>query len=88
MKPSLLAFSLVSLTHQWNEFFWPLIVTETSKSRTLTIGLGIFAQTAEGGAEWTLLMAATLLTIGPLLLTFLIFQKRFINSFMMSGLKG
>ena len=33
-------------------------------------------------------MAATLLTIGPLLLTFLIFQKRFINSFMMSGLKG
>lgn len=88
VKPSLLAFSLVSLTHHWNEFFWPLIVTETSKSRTLTIGLGIFAQTAEGGAEWTLLMAATLLTIGPLLLTFLIFQKRFINSFMMSGLKG
>ena len=88
VKPSLLAFSLVSLTHHWNEFFWPLIVTETSKSRTLTSGLGIFAQTAEGGAEWTLLMAATLLTIGPLLLTFLIFQKRFINSFMMSGLKG
>jgi sn-glycerol 3-phosphate transport system permease protein len=88
VKPSLLAFSLVSLTHHWNEFFWPMIVTETSKSRTLTIGLGIFAQTAEGGAEWTLLMAATLLAIGPLMLTFLLFQKHFINSFMMSGLKG
>lgn len=88
VKPSLLAFALVSLTHHWNEFFWPLIVTETTKSRTLTIGLGLFAQSAEGGAEWTLLMAATLLTIGPLFITFLIFQKRFINSFMFSGLKG
>lgn len=86
--PGYLAFALVSLTSHWNEFFWPLVVTETSKARTLTLGLGIFAQTAEGSADWTMLMAATLMVIAVPLALFLIFQRRFINSFMQSGLSG
>lgn len=86
--PTYLAFTLVSLTYHWNEFFWPLLVTETSRSRTLTLGLGIFAQTSEGTANWPLLMAATLMVIAVPLVVFLIFQRRFINSFMHSGLGG
>jgi len=86
--PGYLAFGLVSLTYHWNEFFWPLVVTETTRSRTLTLGLGIFAQTTEGSADWTMLMAATLMVIAVPLGLFLIFQKRFINSFMQSGLGG
>jgi sn-glycerol 3-phosphate transport system permease protein len=86
--PGYLAFGLVSLTYHWNEFFWPLVITETSKARTLTLGLGIFAQTAEGSADWTMLMAATLMVIAVPLLLFLVFQRRFINSFMQSGLGG
>jgi sn-glycerol 3-phosphate transport system permease protein len=86
--PGYLAFALVSLTSHWNEFFWPLVVTETSRARTLTLGLGIFAQTAEGSADWTMLMAATLMVIAVPLALFLIFQRRFINSFMQSGLSG
>ncbi len=86
--PGYLAFALVSLTYHWNEFFWPLVITETNKARTLTLGLGIFAQTAEGTADWTLLMAATLMVIAVPLLCFLVFQRRFINSFMQSGLGG
>ena len=87
-KPTLLAFSIISISYHWNEFFWPLIVTDTPKARTLTIGLGIFAQSAEGGAEWTLLMAATLIVVAPIIVLFFIFQKRFVSSFMQSGLKG
>jgi len=87
-KPTLLAFSIISISYHWNEFFWPLIVTDTPKARTLTIGLGIFAQSAEGGAEWTLLMAATLIVVTPIMLLFFVFQKRFVSSFMQSGLKG
>jgi len=87
-RPSYLAFGLVSVTYHWNEFFWPLIVTDTARSRPLTVGLGVFAQTAEGGAEWTLLMAATLIAVGPIILLFLVLQRKFISSFMMSGLKG
>jgi len=86
--PGYLAFGLVSLTFHWNEFFWPLVVTETTGSRTLTLGLGIFAQTAEGSADWTMLMAMTLMVIAVPLGAFLLFQRRFINSFMQSGLGG
>jgi sn-glycerol 3-phosphate transport system permease protein len=86
--PGYLAFGLVSITYHWNEFFWPLVVTETAKSRTLTLGLGVFAQTAEGSADWTMLMAMTLMVIAVPLITFLVFQRRFINSFMQSGLGG
>jgi len=86
--PGYLAFGLVSITYHWNEFFWPLIVTETAKSRTLTLGLGVFAQTAEGSADWTMLMAMTLMVIAVPLIMFLVFQRRFINSFMQSGLGG
>jgi sn-glycerol 3-phosphate transport system permease protein len=86
--PGYLAFGLVSITYHWNEFFWPLVVTETAKSRTLTLGLGVFAQTAEGSADWTMLMAMTLMVIAVPMITFLVFQRRFINSFMQSGLGG
>ncbi|TYB96416.1 MAG: carbohydrate ABC transporter permease [Kosmotoga sp.] len=88
VKPSLIAFSIISVTYHWNEFLWPLLVTETSRSRTLTVGLTIFAQQAEGGAEWSLLMAATLIVIGPLLIAFTVLQKLFVQSFASSGMKG
>lgn len=88
LKPSYLAFALISITYHWNEFFWPLIITDTVKARTLTVGLAMFAEASESAAAWTLLMAATLIVITPLVIFFLLFQRSFINSFMQSGLKG
>lgn len=88
VRPALVAFSIISVTFHWNEFFWPLIVTETARSRPLTVGLTIFAQQSEGGAEWHLLMAATMMVVAPLLLGFILFQRQFVQSFMHSGLKG
>jgi len=88
VQSALLAFSVISVTYHWNEFLWPLLVTETTRSRTLTVGLTVFAQQAEGGAEWGLLMAATLIVVLPLLVAFTMFQKLFVNSFTSSGLKG
>jgi sn-glycerol 3-phosphate transport system permease protein len=88
VRPALAAFSIISVTFHWNEFFWPLIVTETARSRPLTVGLTIFAQQSEGGAEWHLLMAATMMVVAPLLLGFIVFQRQFVQSFMRSGLKG
>jgi sn-glycerol 3-phosphate transport system permease protein len=88
VRPAWVAFSIISVTFHWNEFFWPLIVTETARSRPLTVGLTIFAQQSEGGAEWHLLMAATMMVVAPLLLGFVLFQRQFVQSFMRSGLKG
>lgn len=88
VRPALVAFSIISVTYHWNEFLWPLLITETARSRTLTVGLTVFAQQAEGGAEWNLLMAATLIVVLPLLAAFTIFQRLFVQSFVSSGIKG
>ena len=85
--PSLIAFGLSSATWHWNEFLWPLIITNSDKSRTLTAGLVRFTQLGAIGAQWSLLTAATLMVAAPLFITFLIFQRRFIQSFVHSGLK-
>lgn len=87
-RPAILAFSIVSVVFHWNEFLWPLIVTNTMASRTLTVGLAQFTQAAETGAQWNLIAAGTVIVTAPLLLAFAVFQRRFIESFMYSGLKG
>jgi sn-glycerol 3-phosphate transport system permease protein len=87
-KQGLIAFSLVSLMAHWNEFLWPLMVLNEPSTQTLTIGLASFALGTEGGREWGLLAAGTLLVMFPLLALFAIFQRQFVNSFMFSGLKG
>ncbi len=88
VRAAILAYGIISVTFHWNEFLWPLLVTETAKSRTLTVGLAMFAQQAEGGAEWGLLMSATLMVVAPILIAFIFFQKKFISSFITSGVKG
>ena len=85
--PALIAFGLSSVTWHWNEFLWPLIITNSDKSRPLTAGLVRFTQLGEIGARWSLLSAATLMVIAPLFILFLIFQRQFIQSFLHSGLK-
>lgn len=87
-KSSLIAFALVSVIYHWNEFFWPLIVTDTVRARTLTVGLAMLTQATESTPEWTLTMAAAIIVVFPLLVGFILFQKKFIQSFMQSGIKG
>jgi len=87
-RPGLVAFSIVSVAAHWNEFLWPLMVINAPEKRTLTVGLASFASGAEGGQEWGLLAAGTLLVALPLLAAFLAFQRQFIDSFMFSGIKG
>lgn len=85
-KPTILAFALVSVSNHWNNFVWPLIVTSSVNTRPLTVGLSIFA-TTDSGIEWSIITAATLITSGPLLIGFLLFQRQFVQSFMRAGIK-
>lgn len=79
--PTLLAFSIISVTAHWNEFLWPLMVLNNPDLQVLTIGLVSFAMGAEAGSEWGLVAAGTLMVCLPLMIAFLMFQKQFINSF-------
>ena len=87
-KPGLVAFSIISVTAHWNEFLWPLMVTNAPDRRTLTVGLASFTQGAEGAQEWGLIAAGTLLVAAPLAIAFIAFQRQFVGSFMFSGIKG
>lgn len=84
--PTYLAYGLVSVSYHWNNFLWPLIVTNSVSTRPVTVGLSIFSAT-DSGTEWSVINAATLLTSGPLLLAFLLFQRQFVQSFMRAGIK-
>ena len=86
-RPALIAFALSSISFHWNDFLWPLVVTNSITSRPLTVGLAVFTQLGEIGAQWPLVTAGTMIVVGPLLLLFLIFQRQFIESFLHSGLK-
>ena len=86
-RPALIAFALSSISFHWNDFLWPLVVTNSVTSRPLTVGLAVFTQLGEIGAQWSLVTAGTVIVVGPLLLLFLIFQRQFIESFLHSGLK-
>ncbi|MDA9989658.1 carbohydrate ABC transporter permease [Paracoccaceae bacterium] len=85
-KPTYLAYGLVSVSHHWNNFVWPLIVTNSVETRPLTVGLSIFAVT-DSGVQWSVINAATLMTSGPLLIAFLLFQRQFVQSFIRAGIK-
>jgi sn-glycerol 3-phosphate transport system permease protein len=84
--PTYLAFSLVSVSHHWNNFLWPLIVTNSVETRPLTVGLGVFGA-PESGVDWSVVSAATLMSVAPLLIAFLLFQRQFVQSFMRAGIK-
>ncbi len=86
-RPALVAFSLASISFHWNDFLWHLVVTNSEASRPLTVGLAIFTQLGEIGAQWPLVTAGTVIVIGPLLILFLVFQRFFIASFLHSGIK-
>jgi len=85
-KPTYLAYGLVSISHHWNNFIWPLVVTNSVESRPLTVGLGVFSA-PETGVNWATVSAATLLSIAPLLIAFLLFQRQFVQSFLRAGIR-
>lgn len=85
-RPTYLAFSLVSISYHWNNFLWPLVVTNTEKSRPLTVGMSIFGA-PESGVDWAIISAGTLISVGPLLVVFILFQRQFVQSFMQAGIK-
>jgi len=85
-KPTYLAYGLVSVSYHWNNFLWPLVITNSVNTRPLTVGLAIFGA-PESGVDWAVISAGTLLAVAPLLVTFLLFQRQFIQSFMHAGIK-
>jgi ABC-type glycerol-3-phosphate transport system permease component len=85
-KAALITVSLFSIIGSWNAFIWPLVVTSSDALRPIQVGLAYFVQ--EQSTNYTLLTAATTFSIIPILLLFILLERRIIASFARSGLKG
>jgi sn-glycerol 3-phosphate transport system permease protein len=85
-RPTYIAYGLVMVSYHWNNFLWPLVITNSVTTRPLTVGLAIFA-TTDQGIDWSIVTAATLMTSAPLLVAFLLFQRQFVQSFMRAGIR-
>ncbi|WP_432543283.1 carbohydrate ABC transporter permease [Kineococcus sp. SYSU DK002] len=75
--PTVSAVALVSVVTEWNQYLWPLLVTDRSTMMTLPVGLTLL-QNNDGITNWGVLMAGTVLVMLPVLLVFLFFQRRLV----------
>lgn len=84
----LATLTLLTFVGQWNEYFWPLLVANDETARVLTVGLGVFkSQSPQGAPDWSGLMAATIVAALPVLILFIAFGKKVVNSIGFSGIK-
>jgi len=85
--PAVTAFGIFSVTTHWNEFFWPQIVLSSPDKLTPPLGIAFF-RNEEAGTDYGALMAAAAIVIAPLVLAFLLAQRRFIEGIALTGLKS
>jgi ABC-type glycerol-3-phosphate transport system permease component len=80
--------ALLTFINTWNDYLWPLLVTNDQSVEPLTLALAVFKQSSPQAApDWAGLMAATLVAAFPMLLLFMAFGKRIVNSIGFTGLK-
>ena len=85
-KPALAAIILFSFVGQWNEYFWPLVMTNADKFRTLPVAIAQLKE-MEGMANWQIVMAGNAILVLPVLLVYLFASKQIMKSFAYSGIK-
>ncbi|NRR03622.1 carbohydrate ABC transporter permease [Brevibacillus sp. RS1.1] len=79
-KPVLVTFGLFSFIYHWNDYFWPLIMTNSDEVRTLPIGISSLHM-SDGGTLWNVMMAGNMILILPILVIFFVAQRHIIKAF-------
>ena len=87
VRPSIISTGIIFFINSWNEYVWPVLILKSKENYTLSLALQMYIS-AEGGTEFTIAMAVSLLTMLIPLVLYIIFQRYIINTFAASGLKG
>lgn len=85
--PAIVAFGVFAFVSAWNQYLWPLVVTQTTAMRTVQIGVGMFRSEQEA-TSWGMVMAATSILVLPSIALFIATQKQFARGLVASGGKG
>lgn len=86
LGPALATLAIFTFTASWNEFFWPLIVVQSSEMRTIQLLIAALRQTE--AVEWGVVMAVVTLSVLPTVAIYVTLQRYFQKGIVMSGLKG
>ncbi|WP_249730600.1 carbohydrate ABC transporter permease [Paenibacillus sp. J2TS4] len=84
--PALATIGLFSFVSHWNDYFWPLVMTDSSAVRPLTIGIAMLRET-EGISNWHIIMAGNVVLVIPILIVYLFASKQIVKAFAYSGIK-
>lgn len=86
-QPVLVTLGLLTFVQRWNDFLWPLVITNSTDLRTLSVGIALLFQ-KESGTEWGVVMAGTLLVVLPVLIIFLAVQRYVVEGIAAGAVKG
>lgn len=86
-KPIVVTFTLISLVSKWNEYLWPLIITNTDDMRPITVGLRLLFD-SEGANQWGVIMAGATFVVAPMLVIFIFLQRFIIDGLTAGATKG
>ncbi|WP_256257816.1 MULTISPECIES: carbohydrate ABC transporter permease [unclassified Paenibacillus] len=84
--PALATIALFSFVSHWNDYFWPLVMTDSAAVRPLTMGIAMLRET-EGISNWHIIMAGNVVLVLPILLVYLFASKQIVKAFVYSGIK-
>jgi multiple sugar transport system permease protein len=84
--PALATLAIFTFLGQWNNFLWPLVVTNSEEMRTLPVGLATFQ--GQYSVQWNLLMAGSVIAVLPILVIYIAGQKWFVRGITLSGMGG
>jgi sn-glycerol 3-phosphate transport system permease protein len=85
-RAALSTVTLFSFVSHWNEYFWPLIMTNTDNVRPLTVGI-VRLRDTEGLLQWNVIMAGNVILVLPILLVYIFASRNIIKAFAYSGIK-
>ncbi len=87
IKPAVISTGIIFFINSWNEYVWPVLILKSKENYTLSLALQMYIS-SEGGTDFTIAMAVSVLTMIVPLILYLLFQRYIINTFAMSGMKG
>ena len=87
VRPSLISTGIIFFINSWNEYVWPVLILKSKENYTLSLALQMYIS-SEGGTNFSVAMAVSVMTMLIPLTLYLIFQRYIINTFAMSGIKG
>ena len=87
VRPSIISTGIIFFINSWNESVWPVLILKSTENYTLSLALQMYIS-AEGGTEFTIAMAVSVMTMVIPLALYILFQRYIINTFAMSGIKG